>query len=225
MKKHTIIVAGGSGQRMNSEVPKQFLLLNNLPILMHTINRFYDFDKENNIILVLPESQINYWKDLCTKHNFIINHTIAIGGETRFHSVKSGLAIIPSNEESLVAVHDGVRPFVKISVIQNCFETASKTGNAIPVIACNDSVRVTSLTGSKIINRDAIKLVQTPQVFKNTILQRAYQTAFSVEFTDDASVVEKLGEQIHLVDGNEENIKITRPLDLKIAEKVLLADF
>lgn len=225
MKKHIIIVAGGSGQRMNSDVPKQFILLNNLPVLMHTIKRFYDFDPANNLILVLPESQINYWNDLCAKYNFTIVHSIVMGGETRFHSVQSGLALIPSNEESLVAIHDGVRPFVKTSVIKNCFETAERSGNAVPIIACNDSVRLVSLEGSTILSRNAVKLIQTPQVFKNSILQKAYQTIFSSAFTDDASVVEKLGEHIILVEGNEENIKITRPFDLEIAEKVLIPNF
>lgn len=215
-KTSVIIVAGGIGNRMNSEIPKQFLLLGKLPILCHTIQKFYDFDAKISIVLVLPENQFGYWKSLCAKHDFKILHQLVKGGKTRFESVKNGLALIPDNK--LIAIHDGVRPLISLSVIKNCFKKAEESGSAIPVISINESLRSLTNDGSKIINREKILIVQTPQVFHSTVLKNAYQQAFQDSFTDDASVFEAFGRNIALVDGNRENIKITRAQDLKIAE-------
>ena len=215
-KTSVIIVAGGIGNRMKSEIPKQFLLLGNRPILCHTIRRFYEFDAGISIILVLPENQFEYWAELCVEHDFQIEHQLVKGGDTRFDSVKNGLACISDDE--LVAIHDGVRPLVSQSVISECFQKAAEYGSAIPVISINESLRSVSNDGSKIINREEILIVQTPQVFKSAELKKAYLQEFNESFTDDASVYESDGENVALVDGNRENIKITQPLDLKIAE-------
>lgn len=220
LKKSVIIVAGGIGNRMQSEVPKQFLLLRNQPILCHTIQKFYSFDKSISIIVVLPKNQFDYWNELCKKYNFTIAHQMVKGGKTRFESVKNGLAIIPDNQ--LVAIHDGVRPLVSENVIKNCFQKAKESGAAIPVISINESLRSISNDGSKIINRENIKLVQTPQVFNSSMLKKAYQQEYRDCFTDDASVFESDGKSVALVEGSRENIKITRVLDLKIAEALLI---
>lgn len=215
-KTSVIIVAGGIGNRMQSEIPKQFLLLRKLPILCRTIQKFYDFDAKISIVLVLPENQFGYWKSLCAKHDFKILHQLVKGGKTRFESVKNGLALIP--DDKLIAIHDGVRPLISLLVIKNCFKKAEESGSAIPVISINESLRSLTNDGSKIINREEILIVQTPQVFHSTVLKKAYQQAFQDSFTDDASVFEAFGKNIALVDGNRENIKITQPQDLKIAE-------
>lgn len=219
LKKSVIIVAGGIGNRMQSEVPKQFLLLKNKPILCHTIEKFNSFDASISIVLVLPENQFEYWKELCKNHNFTINHQLVKGGETRFKSVKNGLDLIQDGQ--LVAIHDGVRPLVSEKVIKNCFQKAEDFGASIPVISINESIRSLSNDGSRIINRDEIMLVQTPQVFKSSIIKKAYNQEFQESFTDDASVLESDGGSVKLVEGNRENIKITRALDLKIAEAIL----
>lgn len=215
-----IIVAGGTGTRMGSDVPKQFLLLMGEPILMHTIRVFYGISSITELILVLPESQIDYWNDLCKHHNFNIAHTIVKGGETRFQSVSNGLAKI-NNLDALVAIHDGVRPLVSKEVIENCYIDAEQFGNAIPVIKPVESVRLSEKASTYPFDREKVYLVQTPQVFKSSIIKKCYETAWQPSFTDDASVVEFSGENIHLVEGNRENIKITTPLDLKIAELIL----
>ncbi|WP_165020235.1 2-C-methyl-D-erythritol 4-phosphate cytidylyltransferase [Dysgonomonas sp. ZJ279] len=218
-QKNIIIVAGGKGLRMGADLPKQFIPIGGKPILMHTINAFYEYDKHINIVLVLPESHQDYWKELCRKYKFNIAHQIATGGETRFHSVKNGLAFI---NEGLVGVQDGVRPFGSKEMIARCFDAAQQYQAAIPVIDSTDSLReMTGAERSKIIDRSKIRLVQTPQVFSVEILKKAYQTDYTETFTDDASVVEAIGINIHLVRGETTNIKVTTPLDLKIGEFIV----
>ncbi|MDR0824814.1 MAG: 2-C-methyl-D-erythritol 4-phosphate cytidylyltransferase [Prevotella sp.] len=220
MKNNVIIVAGGKGLRMGSDLPKQFIPIGGKAVLMRTIEAFYHFDKDINIILVLPASHQEYWKELCESHQFGIPHTIANGGETRFHSVKNGLALV---EEGLVGVQDGVRPFASIEMIQRCYDAAKKYPAVIPVIDSTDSLR--EMIGgekSKIIDRSKIRLVQTPQVFHAATLKKAYLADYNETFTDDASVMEAMGIDIHLVKGEVTNIKITTPLDLKIGEAICL---
>lgn len=204
---------------MNAGIPKQFILLNNLPVLMHTINAFYNYSKKINIVLVLPKTTFATWNELCKKHNFQIPHQLVKGGKTRFQSVKNGLAVI--NEECLVAVHDGVRPFVKNKVIENCFETAEKLGNAVPVIPINESIREIRNSQNLPADRENFRIVQTPQIFHSSQIKKAYEQDFCENFTDDAGVVESTGIKINLVEGNHENIKITRAVDIKIAEAFL----
>jgi 2-C-methyl-D-erythritol 4-phosphate cytidylyltransferase len=219
MKRFAVIVAGGSGSRMKSDIPKQFLEIAGLPVLMHTISVFKEFDPAMQIILVLPASQIDYWKGLCTKYEFNIPHEIVEGGSTRFHSVKNGLAMI--TEEGVIGIHDGVRPFVSIETLRNTYTTAKEKGNAVPVIDAFESVRQTLGSSNKALDRTTIKLVQTPQVFRSGQLKKAFTLPYTDEFTDDASVAEAAGFKINLVEGNRENIKITTPFDLKTGEMLL----
>ncbi len=215
MKNNVIIVAGGKGLRMGSDLPKQFIPVGGRPVLMRTIEAFYNFDNDINIILVLPLSHQDYWQQLCKKYNFTVSHKIATGGETRFHSVKNGLAIIV--EEGIVGVQDGVRPFASKEMIQRCFNAAHDFSAVVPVIDSTDSLRQMKDDGkSEIIDRSKIRLVQTPQVFDVKILKKAYEVDYKETFTDDASVVESIGVDVHLVQGEVTNIKITTPLDLKI---------
>lgn len=219
-KKYAIIVAGGSGLRMGAEIPKQFIVIGGKPVLMHTLSLFHLFDPNINLILVLPSTQFDYWQQLCAKHHFVLPHQITSGGNTRFESVKNGLALV--DDASLIAIHDGVRPFVSQATLQRCFDTAQKLGNAIPVLDAFESVRMLDADGtSKAIDRSQIKLIQTPQVFQARQLLQAYDLPFQPLFTDDASVVEAAGYPITLVEGNRENIKITTPHDLILAEVFL----
>jgi len=220
MNKTVIIVAGGSGSRMKSEIPKQFLLLNDKPILQHTIEKFYLYNSEIEIIVVLPQEHIEYWKSLCLQNNFEIKHKIVKGGQERFYSVKNAVDSIQKTD--FVAIHDGVRPFVDLETIKICFETAFNLGNAIPAINSTNSVRIIDEknTNSQ-IDRNKVKLIQTPQVFNFEILKNAYNQDYTKEFTDDASVVEKLGVKINLTDGKNTNIKITSPEDLIFGEIIL----
>jgi len=220
MLKHVIIVAGGSGNRFQSKVPKQFFKLGDKCVLMHGITAFYSTNPRIKIIVALPEEHLNLWEDLCKEYNFTIPHKISKGGETRFHSVKNALEHI--NEEGLVAVHDGVRPLVSSKLIQNSFTEAEEFGNAIPVVSVNDSVRMIKNDSSRIIDRSSLKFIQTPQCFNSRIIKNAYQQDYHETFTDDASVVESIGEKIHLVEGDQTNIKITTDVDLVIAEHLLL---
>ena len=220
MKKHIIIVAGGKGLRMGGDIPKQFLPVCGKPVLMRTLEAFHAYDSSIHIILVLPVSQQAYWQDLCQEYQFTLAHDIANGGDTRFHSVKNGLALVEG--EGLVGVHDGVRPFVSQEVIARCYEEALLKKAVIPVIGVVETVRHLTDEGSETVPRDQYKLVQTPQVFDVTLLRRAYQQEFTDMFTDDASVVEALGEKVFLVEGNRENIKLTTPFDLKLAEMLCL---
>jgi 2-C-methyl-D-erythritol 4-phosphate cytidylyltransferase len=216
MKKFALIVAGGSGSRMNNNIPKQFIEINNRPVLMHTFDAFFNFDPNLEFILVLPQNQITLWNSLCDMHQFNMDCKIAFGGETRFHSVKNGLDFI--NEEGIVFIHDGVRPLVSLQTLKNCYETAIEKGNALPVIPVSESVREIDGLKNKAVDRSKYFLVQTPQTFQTRLIQKAYQQATSNLFTDDASVLECTGETIHLVEGNRENIKITYPEDLVLAD-------
>ena len=218
---YIIIVAGGKGLRMGSDIPKQFLPVDGLPVLMRTIRRFREYSADINIILVLPKSQQDYWQSLCKEYGFDERYSIADGGETRFHSVSNGLALIPDGADGVVGVHDGVRPFPSIEVITGCYETARQQGAVIPVIPVVETVRHIEGDNSRTVPRDEYRLVQTPQTFDIQLLKRAYRQPFTPMFTDDASVVEALGESITLVEGNRENIKITTPFDLKIAQAIL----
>jgi 2-C-methyl-D-erythritol 4-phosphate cytidylyltransferase len=212
MDKYVLIVAGGKGLRMGGELPKQFLLLAGKPILMHTLEQFYLYDSAIKLVLVLPLDHQTYWKELCEAHQFIVPHQIAPGGETRFHSVRNGLQCVQT--KGIVAIHDGVRPFVSQQVITRCFEQASLTGSAIPVLDMVESVRQYEGEGSRSVDRSRYCLVQTPQAFESTILLKSYEQSFSPQFTDDASVVESAGYTVTLVVGNKENCKITTPFDL-----------
>ena len=219
MKRCCIIVAGGNGSRMGAELPKQFLPIGGVPVLMHTIRIFYDFDPSIQLIVVLPEDEIESWNRLCNELCFMIPHQIVAGGNTRFESVKNGLSLV--SECELVAVHDGVRPLVSHETLVRCFDRAAETGTAIPVLPANESVRKGSLIASVPVNRSLYFMVQTPQVFKVEIIKKGYLQTWIPEFTDDASVVEHTGTTVHLVMGNRENIKITFPEDLQIAELFL----
>lgn len=222
MKNSVIIVAGGKGLRMGSDLPKQFIPIGGKPVLMRTIEAFHHFDNDIQIVLVLPVSHQDYWKELCKEYNFAIQHAIADGGETRFHSVKSGLSLI---SEGIVGVQDGVRPFASAEMIRKCYEAATQYQAVIPVIDSTDSLReIVDNSKSKIIDRSKIRLVQTPQVFHHDVLVEAYQADYRDTFTDDASVAEAIGINIHLVKGEVTNIKITTPLDLKIGELIIKGD-
>lgn len=218
IERSIIISAGGIGKRMGAVIPKQFLNLDNRPVLLHTIEKFYHFDPEIQIIVVLPANQIDYWKALCVKHEFAIEYTIAKGGKERFFSVKNGLAIAKGK---VIGVHDAVRPLVSTEVIANCYAKAKDDGAAIPVFDISESIRKIETDSSVAVDRNSYKLVQTPQCFQNEVINSAYTVDFSEQFTDDASVVEKNGGFIHLIRGNEENIKITRPIDLRMAETLM----
>jgi 2-C-methyl-D-erythritol 4-phosphate cytidylyltransferase len=222
LKESIIIVAGGSGNRIATTLllntPKQFLKVGNLPILMHTITRFYEYNNSIEIILVLPTNHINFWKQLCSEYNFNIKHTIVDGGSTRFQSVKNGLS---QTTGTIIGVHDGVRPFVSLETITKAYKTASKNKTAVPCVALKDSIRSIDNSTSKSEDRNKFKLVQTPQVFEGGLLKKAYQQEFSDLFTDDASVVEATGTSINLTEGNYENVKITTKEDLLFAEAIL----
>jgi len=219
MKKFVILVAGGSGIRMGSEIPKQFLELCGKPVLMHTIQVFHEFDQESKIILVLPEDQQLFWKGLCLKHSFSLIHQVVSGGKTRFHSVKNGLSQIEG--EGIVFIHDGVRPLVSRETLSRCLETAQESGNAIPVLPVTESLRKLEGNQNISVDRSQYFSVQTPQTFRSKQILEAFQQHFDPAFTDDASVAEKAGFPIFMVEGNSENIKITTPTDLIVAEALL----
>ena len=217
MNSFVIIVAGGKGLRMGGEVPKQFLPIGGKPILMHTIEAFRKALEGINIVLVLPVEQQGYWRKLCEEYGFHSPELIANGGETRFHSVQNGLALLPDDADAVVGVHDGVRPFVSSETIQRCYKAAAEGKAVVPVVPVVETVRQI-LPGGKSITRprDEYRLVQTPQTFPLALLKEAYRQPFREAFTDDASVVEALGKEITMVEGNRENIKITTPSDLKM---------
>ncbi|MCX6329307.1 MAG: 2-C-methyl-D-erythritol 4-phosphate cytidylyltransferase [Bacteroidia bacterium] len=220
MKLYVVIVAGGSGKRMGADMPKQYLEIAGKPVLMHTLERFKAFNESIEIITVLPENQLRFWADLQVKYSFKIPHTLVKGGgKARFFSVRNGLKFV--DVPGLVAIHDGVRPFVSIDTIKRCFDTAEKLGNAIPVITPSDTLRMISEKGSTPMNRTLVRQVQTPQVFNAELIKKAYLQEYLPEFTDDASVLEKTGVKINLVEGNRENIKITNPEDLIISNALL----
>lgn len=220
--KYVIIVAGGSGSRMQTALPKQFIKIGGLPVLMHTILRFYHFSAEISIILVLPEQQIITWSNLCKEYNFNIPVQVVAGGPTRFHSVQNGLLAIPG-DEGLVAVHDGVRPFVSSETIRESFEVATQKGCAVAVVPLKDSIRTVDKEGNSFsADRNNFCLVQTPQTFRLSLLKQSYAKAKDANlFTDDASVAEKAGYSINLIPGSYQNIKITTPEDLSWAESLL----
>lgn len=232
MSEYVIIVAGGKGLRMGADIPKQFLPIGGRPVLMRTIERFRAYSSSLRIILVLPQAQQDYWHQLCRQYEFDVDYQLTNGGETRFHSVQNGLALIPDDADGVVGVHDGVRPFPAIEVIHRCYETVRTAKAVIPVIPVVESVRrllhdelsskgepVTATSVS--VDRSDYRLVQTPQVFDIQLLKAANRQPYRDTFTDDASVVESYGQAITLVEGNRENIKITTPYDLKIAEVLI----
>ena len=236
MNRFVIIVAGGKGLRMGGELPKQFIPIEGRPVLMRTLDTFHACDSSIQIILVLPRDHQEYWRELCALYSFTVPHRIADGGATRFHSVQSGLALVDA-PEALVAVHDGVRPFVSHEVISRCYADAEAHGAVVPVIPVVETVRqliraeeaegearhleVIVNSKSVTVDRNAYRLVQTPQTFRATLLRRAYEQPYTDAFTDDASVVEALGEAVTLVDGNRENIKLTTPFDLIVAKALI----
>jgi len=210
-----IIPAGGRGKRMNAEVPKQFLPLMDKPVVMRTLEKFHSFDNRIKIILVLPENQISYWENLCRTYHFTIPHRITAGGSERFFSVKNALQMV---DTELVAVHDAVRPLVSLASIERVFAAAEKYGAAVPVMPVNESMRKITDNANRAVDRAEYCIVQTPQAFHTKILSDAYSQEFNESFTDDASVVESIGRTIALTEGNRENIKITTPADLHLAE-------
>ena len=232
MSEYVIIVAGGKGLRMGADIPKQFLPIGGRPVLMRTIERFRAYSSSLRIILVLPQAQQDYWHQLCRQYEFDVDYQLTNGGETRFHSVQNGLALIPDDADGVVGVPDGVRPFPAIEVIHRCYETVRTAKAVIPVIPVVESVRrllhdelsskgepVTATSVS--VDRSDYRLVQTPQVFDIQLLKAANRQPYRDTFTDDASVVESYGQAITLVEGNRENIKITTPFDLQIAEALI----
>ena len=206
---------------MGSDIPKQFLPIGGKPVLMRTLERFREYSDDIQIILVLPEAQQEYWHQLCDEYHFDVKYTLANGGQTRFHSVQNGLAKVPDDAQGVVGVHDGVRPFPSIEVIKNCYETARTAKAVIPVIPVVETVRHLDGDNSLTVPRDEYRLVQTPQTFDIQLLKAANKQPYNDGFTDDASVVEAFGHKITLVEGNRENIKITTPYDLKIAEVLI----
>ena len=212
MQKVALIVAGGKGMRMNAELPKQFLLLNDLPILIHTLKQFSHFEE---IVLVLPKLQFEYWNNLCSTYNFTQKHTLVAGGETRFHSVKNGLSEIDNN--SIVAIHDGVRPLISTSLIDSLVAETKNGVGIIPIVPVKDSIRKVEGENSVHVDRSNLYKIQTPQCFLSADIKQAYKQDFSDNFTDDASVFEENGGKINTLLGEEKNLKITTQEDLKIA--------
>jgi len=221
---YAIIVAGGMGKRMRGNVPKQFLMLNGKPILMHTLLRFHEALPECKLILVLPRDYIEKWRKLSVSCGFNLPLLLVAGGETRFHSVRNGLSCIPEDEFGVVGVHDGVRPFVSLEVIRNCYAHARISGAVVPVMKPVESVRLAcGENNTEAIDRNRFFLVQTPQTFQIDLFRKAYNQSYRTDFTDDASVVEASGVRIEVVEGNRENIKITSPFDMILA-RAFLAD-
>jgi 2-C-methyl-D-erythritol 4-phosphate cytidylyltransferase len=219
MKQYAVIVAGGSGSRMNTEVPKQYLPVNGLPVLMHTINAFHNYSQALDIIVVLPPKDIELWEELCEKYEFNLPVKIAPGGQTRFQSVRNGLARIDS--DGIVAIHDGVRPLVNKEIIAASYEIAALHGSAIAAVRLKESIRVTDKDQTKMADRSKYRIIQTPQTFQVSLIKDAYEITEDPQFTDDASVLEKSGHKISLFEGSYKNIKITTPEDLIIAEAFL----
>lgn len=218
MNKAAILVAGGKGSRMGGPVAKQYLPIAGKPVLMHTLSVFFNLDPQIHLILVLPESDFGFWKTLCEAHQFTIPHHLIAGGGTRFQSVRNGLNALPFTS-GLVAIHDGVRPFVKPEVIENSFDVAEKSGSAIAMMDLKDSIRKVKEDGSSVFQeRHHFRLVQTPQTFQIEKIKKAFEVNELPQFTDDATVYEHQGWQVNLIQGNPENIKITTPEDMEFAE-------
>jgi 2-C-methyl-D-erythritol 4-phosphate cytidylyltransferase len=222
MKEFALIVAGGKGTRIKSKLPKQFIELKGLPILMHTINAFYRYSETITIILVLPEDDFETWEALCGKHHFNKPLILQKGGESRFQSVRNGLTRI--TEEGLVAIHDGVRPLVSADIIGASFRLAAVHESAVAAVRLKESIRMTDQDNTKAMDRSRFRLIQTPQTFKVSLIQQAYEIKEDPSLTDDASVAERAGHVISLFEGSYENIKITTPEDLRIAEALLSAE-
>jgi len=223
MANHLIIVAGGTGTRMQGHVPKQFLELNGEPVLVHTLRSFMLFDERMNVVVVMHPNFVDYWKELAETLGFNLPHQVVSGGEERFHSVLAGLKAI-TDQEGVVGIHDAVRPLVSQRTIRNAYEMAATTGAAIPVVGLQESLREVKGESNTAVNRSAFRLVQTPQCFRMEVLRNAFNQAYRAEFTDDASVVESAGYPIQLVEGNRENIKLTTPGDMIMARGLLNAD-
>jgi 2-C-methyl-D-erythritol 4-phosphate cytidylyltransferase len=234
VQRSVIIVAGGAGKRMGGPVPKQLMPLKGRPLLCWTIEAFhkYDaampiilieafhkYDAAMPIILVLPELHIRIWEALCIGHHFYVEHEVIAGGEERFHSVRNGLAAV--KHDGLVAVHDGVRPLVSVELIDRCFRAAEEHGAAIPVVPISSSVREVNGEANKAIDRSRLRAVQTPQCFQVSLLKKAFELPFDPAFTDEATLVERVGAKVHLVEGEERNIKVTTPVDMRIAETLV----
>lgn len=219
MKKFAVIVAGGSGLRMGTQVPKQFLPLRDKPVLWYTLSAFLEAFDDLTIILVLPEAHLQTGHEILRSTQDPDRIWMTTGGETRFHSVKNGLDHI--HQHSIVFVHDGVRCLLTPDLIRRCFNMAQERGNAIPAVTAVDSIRIESLNGNTAVDRNKIKIIQTPQTFFSDLIKAAFEQEYDESFTDEASVVERLGVKIHLLEGEPTNIKITRPLDILIAEKIL----
>ena len=216
MQRSTIIVAGGSGKRMGGPIPKQFMLAKGRPLLCWAIEAFHACDQAMPIIVVLPEAQIPIWKALCIGHGFLIEHQIVVGGEERFHSTRNGLSAVKG--EGVVAVHDGVRPLVSKELIARCFAAGEEHGAAIPVVPVTSSIRQVDEKSSKAIDRSSLRAVQTPQCFRTDLLRKAFEQAYDPAFTDEATLVERMGVKVALVEGEESNIKVTTATDLKVVE-------
>ena len=228
MKKIAILVAGGTGQRMKSAIPKQFLLLQGKPVLFHTMKQFKLADQQIELIVVLPKNQFDFWAKLCQTYpeiNIETPHRLVEGGDTRFHSSQQGIQAISSEQNCLVAIHDGVRPLVDPSQIQHAFAFAEANGNAILAVPTKDSIRKWDAEKNRFVQipREEVQLIQTPQIFSVMDLKKAFQQTYQPTFTDDASVVESLGTKINLVPGSYTNIKITSPEDLVFAEQFISA--
>ena len=221
-KRGVIIVAGGSGRRMGGALPKQFMMLDNEPILARSINRMHEALPAAEIVVVLPEEHVELWKNIAARFD-VARHKIALGGKERFHSVKNGLAAL-SDEVAIVGIHDAVRPLASKKLIIKLFLEAENKTAVIPVVAPIDSYRIVEGDNSRIIDRSALRMVQTPQLFQAEALRKAYEQPFSATFTDDASVMEAAGHKVTLVEGERENIKITTPSDMLIAEAIINAE-
>ena len=219
LKEYALIVAGGKGTRMKTKLPKQFLELNGLPVLMHTINAFYRYNQNTEVILVLPEDDFQLWEELCIKHNFKKNIKLQKGGDSRFQSVKNGLSLI--EDEGLVAIHDGVRPLVSEDIIGASYRLAAVHDSAVAAVRLKESIRMTDQDNTKAMDRSRFRLIQTPQTFKTKLIKQAYEGKEDSSLTDDASVAERAGHIISLFEGSYENIKITTPEDLVVAKALM----
>ncbi len=219
LKRYCIVVAGGRGIRMGEEIPKQFLLLNGKPVLIRTLSAIKEFDSKIIIVLALPANQIGTWEKLCNQHSFSHKIQVVHGGKTRFHSVKNALDTIPN--EGLVAVHDGVRPLITKDLFERCYNAAEIEGNAIPIISVSESMREITPVGNHQVDRSKYVLIQTPQVFQTPVLKEAFCLPYEESFTDEASMLEKMGMPIKLVSGETNNIKITTKTDLLLAEAII----
>ena len=219
VKQAVIFVAGGTGTRMGSPLPKQFLKLNNTPIIIHTLRNFFSFNRNFEMIVVMHHDYISFWKDLCLQFEDVPEHTVVAGGEERFHSVKNGIESVSADVKH-IAIHDAVRPLVSHETLTRCFNALNEHNAVVPAIPINDSIREVHGVLNKSVDRSLYKRIQTPQCFESNILKEAYSKPFSPLFTDDASVVEANGHSVFLVEGNLENIKITSPIDLIVGESL-----